>query len=78
MKRSAAALVAALALVLSFAGCTKIAPAGGPAGGGRNPWTIPGHLRLGATDEPDALNPLFSHNAAADASIKEFLATHTR
>jgi len=23
-------------------------------------------LRLGATDEPDALNPLFSHNAAAD------------
>ena len=67
MRRSAAALVAALALVMFFAGCTKIAPGGGgPAGGGRNPWTIPGHLRLGATDEPDALNPLFSHNAAAD------------
>jgi peptide/nickel transport system substrate-binding protein len=58
----------ALAVVLAgVTGCSKIAPSGGAAGSGaRNAWTIPGHLRLGATDEPDALNPLFSHNAAAD------------
>src|SRR5664279_1553796 len=64
MRAAAAACV--LALVMSCAACTKIAPDGRPASGERNPWTIPGHLRLGATDEPDALNPFFSHNAAAD------------
>lgn len=45
--------------------CSKVATIA-PGGSARNAWTIPGHLRLGATDEPDALNPLFSHNAAAD------------
>jgi len=63
--RSVAAL--ALGLTLNCAGCTGVAPStavsGGPA---RNSWTIPGHLRLGEPDEPDALNPFFSHNAAAD------------
>jgi peptide/nickel transport system substrate-binding protein len=59
-----ATLLLTLALL---SGCSKVAPNGdGQAGPQRNPWTIPGHLRLGATDEPDALNPLFSHNAAAD------------
>jgi peptide/nickel transport system substrate-binding protein len=63
----AGALALAVALAAAVTGCSKIAPSGGAAGNGaRNAWTIPGHLRLGATDEPDALNPLFSHNAAAD------------
>jgi peptide/nickel transport system substrate-binding protein len=63
----AAALALAVAVVAALTGCSKIAPSGGaPGNGARNAWTIPGHLRLGATDEPDALNPLFSHNAAAD------------
>jgi peptide/nickel transport system substrate-binding protein len=34
--------------------------------GGRNAWTIPGVVRLGEPDEPDTLNPLFAHTAAAD------------
>jgi peptide/nickel transport system substrate-binding protein len=63
----AAALALAVAVVAALTGCSKIAPSGGaPGNGARNAWTIPGHLRLGTTDEPDALNPLFSHNAAAD------------
>jgi peptide/nickel transport system substrate-binding protein len=63
----ALALALALALLAQAAGCAKVEPNAartGPAA--HNPWTIPGHLRLGATDEPDALNPFFSHNAAAD------------
>jgi peptide/nickel transport system substrate-binding protein len=59
------AFALALGVAVALGGCTKV---GSPARGtvARNPWTLPGHLRLGATDEPDALNPLFSHNAAAD------------
>jgi peptide/nickel transport system substrate-binding protein len=30
------------------------------AAGGRNPWTVPGVLRLGDVAEPDSLNPLLS------------------
>ncbi len=56
---------ATLCALLVGVGCTK-AGSDANAPGGRNPWTIPGHLRLGATDEPDALNPFFSHSAAAD------------
>jgi peptide/nickel transport system substrate-binding protein len=64
---TAAALLLALALVMNGTGCSKVAPSSTGAGTtARNPWTIPGHLRLGVTDEPDALNPFFSHNAAAD------------
>jgi peptide/nickel transport system substrate-binding protein len=33
---------------------------------GRNPWTIPGVLRVGNVDEPDSLNPLFAHTDATD------------
>ncbi len=39
---------------------------------GRHPWTKPGWLRIGFSDEPDSLNPLFGHTAAtleADALI---------
>jgi len=63
----AVTLALAAAVGAALTGCSKIAPSGGaPGHSARNAWTIPGHLRLGATDEPDALNPLFSHNAAAD------------
>jgi peptide/nickel transport system substrate-binding protein len=34
--------------------------------GATNPWTQPGRLRLGYPDEPDSLNPMFAHAAAAD------------
>src|SRR5271154_2588772 len=53
----------ALALLVATAGCTKLATT---ANGGRHPWTIPGVLRIGESEEPDALNPLFSNNSAAD------------
>ncbi|GAC1414442.1 MAG: ABC transporter substrate-binding protein [Candidatus Velthaea sp.] len=59
-KRVAAALCA---LLVMLAGCTK---ADRTAADGRNPWTKPGVIRLGNSDEPDSLNPLLSHNAAAD------------
>jgi peptide/nickel transport system substrate-binding protein len=61
-RRSALAIVLLAALL---GACTRVEPAG-TGGATRNPWTLPGHVRLGATDEPDALNPFFSHNAAAD------------
>ncbi len=32
----------------------------------RHPWTQPGHLRIGSTEEPDGINPLLSHNAASE------------
>jgi peptide/nickel transport system substrate-binding protein len=58
--------LAAFALVcgLTVSGCTKT---GGPAGGGgHNPWTQPGVIRLGEPDEPDSINPLFGHTVATD------------
>jgi peptide/nickel transport system substrate-binding protein len=65
--RRTAALALVFALGAAAGGCTRVASNGTAATSAqRNPWTIPGHLRLGETDEPDALNPLFSHNAAAD------------
>jgi len=33
---------------------------------GHNPWTVPGTLRVGNSDEPDNLNPLFAHTDATD------------
>ncbi|HXW76854.1 MAG TPA: peptide ABC transporter substrate-binding protein, partial [Candidatus Eremiobacteraceae bacterium] len=59
-----AALAPALALVVAFAGCSKTTPA---ANASRNPWTIPGVLRLGEDEEPDSLNLMFGHTAATDA-----------
>ena len=38
----------------------------GSATTGRHPWTIPGVVRIGYSDEPDTLNNLFSHTAATD------------
>ena len=34
--------------------------------GGRHPWTIPGKLRIGTSNEPDGLNPMFAHSDATD------------
>ena len=59
----AAALL--LALALALASCTRHPSAGSASG--RNPWTVPGVLRLGADEEPDSLNLMFAHTAAADA-----------
>jgi peptide/nickel transport system substrate-binding protein len=55
--------LAALALASLLAGCTRVAS---PQAGVRHPWTIPGHLRIGSTDEPDNLNPMFAHTDATD------------
>lgn len=58
---------AALALCcgLVFSGCSK---SGGPSAGARggNPWTEHGVLRVGNSDEPDNLNPMFAHTGATD------------
>lgn len=55
---------AVLALVgsLVLASCTH--PGGGA--GGRNAWTVPGVLRIGAKEEPDSLNLMFGHTLATD------------
>ncbi len=53
-------------LLLQFTGCAKIGNDSVSGGFARHSWTQSGHLRLGESDEPDALNPLFSHTAAAD------------
>jgi peptide/nickel transport system substrate-binding protein len=55
---------AAIALALSGIGCSKRQVA---TAGARNPWTIPGVLRLGEDEEPDSLNLMFGNNAATDA-----------
>jgi hypothetical protein len=34
--------------------------------GGKHPWTVPGHLRIGSPDEPDNINPMFAHTDATD------------
>ncbi len=52
-----------LTLAALVAGCSKPTPA---THGGRNPWTIPGELRIGNVDEPDNLNPMFAHTDATD------------
>jgi peptide/nickel transport system substrate-binding protein len=54
--------VALVAAVAVLGACTRT----GDAGGGRHPWTVPGRLRIGSTDEPDGLNPLFAHSDATD------------
>jgi len=60
VKRALAALVAACVL----AACTRVGSS--TPDGARHPWTIPGHLRIGSTDEPDNLNPMFAHTDATD------------
>ncbi|GAC1310305.1 MAG: ABC transporter substrate-binding protein [Vulcanimicrobiaceae bacterium] len=68
MTALARALSRALALVgcvaaVALAGCTRV---GDAPTGGRHPWTIPGHVRIGSSDEPDNLNPMFAHSDATD------------
>jgi peptide/nickel transport system substrate-binding protein len=60
--RRLAALAAAVCIGASA--CAKIETQ--TAAGGAHPWTQSGRLRLGYPDEPDSLNPLFAHAAAAD------------
>jgi peptide/nickel transport system substrate-binding protein len=56
--------IIALVLAVSCVACTRV---GNPSDtGSRHPWTQPGHVRLGEPDEPDSLNLLFAHTAAAD------------
>jgi peptide/nickel transport system substrate-binding protein len=57
-------LVAFIAVLL-LAACTRNLAGGGA--GGRNPWTIPGVLRIGEQQEPDSLNLMFGNNASSDA-----------
>jgi peptide/nickel transport system substrate-binding protein len=59
-----AAFASLIALAVSIAACTQHAGTARP--GEKNPWTIPGVLRIGLAEEPDSLNPLFSHSASAD------------
>jgi len=59
--RSLAAILAA-ALVLSA--CTKTGTT--TTAGGRHPWTIPDEVRVGNSDEPDGLNPMFAHTDASN------------
>lgn len=58
------ALSALIAAALLFTSCTK--SGGVTVTGGHNSWTVPGTLRVGNSDEPDSLNPLYGHNDAAD------------
>ena len=55
--------IAALLIAL-LAGCSRTGSA--RQAGERNPWTIPGVLRIGADEEPDGLNLMFAHSAATD------------
>lgn len=56
-------LVIILVLALAATACSKAVR---PPSNGRNPWTIPGVVRLGEPDEPDNLNPMFANTQAAD------------
>ncbi len=63
MKTLRRTLAAASLCALLLNGCTKT---GVTTSGGRNSWTIPGTVRVGNSDEPDSLNPLYGHNDASD------------
>ncbi len=54
----------AFALAIACAACSRSTV---PSHGERNGWTIPGVLRLGENEEPDSLNPMYSHTAASDS-----------
>ena len=55
---------ASLVIALGGAGCSHAATSA--RAGEHNPWTIPGELRIGMSEEPDSLNPFFSHSASSD------------
>lgn len=57
-------LGAALLCAVAIFGCSR---PGQPARAGlHNAWTVPGVLRLGEDEEPDGLNLMYAHTAAAD------------
>ena len=61
----AAPVIASLLVSAAIGGC---APAHTEkTKGGHNSWTVPGVLRLGEDEEPDSLNLMYAHNAAADS-----------
>lgn len=62
--RSRTAAVAA-ALCVALCACAHSPQSG--AVHGRNSWTVPGVIRLGADEEPDSLNLMYAHTAASDA-----------
>jgi peptide/nickel transport system substrate-binding protein len=54
-------------LILAWVVTACVGPSslrGGP--GERHPWTRPGHLRLGESEEPDSLLEFYGHTAATD------------
>lgn len=55
--------VLAMLLCAALGACARVA---GPTASGRNPWTIPGVLRLGEQEQPDSLNLMFGHTLATD------------
>jgi peptide/nickel transport system substrate-binding protein len=55
---------ACAALAMGFALFSARTPTAADAA--HHPWTHPGHLRIGSTDEPDSLNPMFAHTDATD------------
>jgi peptide/nickel transport system substrate-binding protein len=57
----------ALAAVAAFAFCACSRQTAQTRPGQRNPWTIPGVLRLGEDEEPDSLNLMYAHTAASDS-----------
>ena len=61
-RRRLAALPALL--LLALIGCARSQNVA--SHGDRNAWTVPGVLRLGEDEEPDSLNLMFAHTAAAD------------
>jgi len=52
-----------MAIALFLAACTKTTTS---QPGGHNSWTIPGEVRVGNSDEPDSLNPMFGHTDASN------------
>ena len=54
---------ALIATAFALGACTKTATT---RVGGHNPWTIPGEVRVGNSDEPDGLNPMFAHTDASN------------
>ena len=61
--RRALAVLTASVMALAASSCSKVAST---ASDGRHPWTIPHHVRIGSSEEPDGLNPLFANSAATD------------
>jgi peptide/nickel transport system substrate-binding protein len=58
--------LAAFGVALALAACTRDGGNAQRTPDGRHPWTVRGHLRIGISDEPDNLNPMFAHTDATD------------